>query len=1338
MVMMWEDKDAVTRTLWENIMRKFYSLSSIFIIALVVGFIAIGAESNAATAVKKAIVDLTAEENAWIKEHPVIRVGVDHYPPYEIVNDMGEYEGLGAEYLRRIGVSTGLNFKILSRLTWAKILEGAKNGKVDVIPVITKSPERAKFLLFTDGYLHHPQVVITRVGHSPVKGIADLREKTMAVSQGYSEIEDLKAFPTIKQVVVPDPLAELKLVSSGEVDACQGNLAVFSYYMDKYNLLNLKIAGPSDIGGSGAMAMGSRKDWPLLNSILKKGLKSIREHERIAISRKWTLALEETKSASLELTNSEQVWLNEHPVIEVAATPDWPPFEFKEKGQYKGLHADILRVAAQKAGLQIKPVFGTWSDLVDQLKKKQLDLCPGLNATDERKEYLIFTDDCVSESSQVIIASTDKPVGSIKELVGETVSVEKGYGTETFLNKNYPGIKLLVVSSTLEALKAVITGKAHAYCGNQAVALYLIKKNTFSGLGVSAFFKEAKRLQYRIGVTNDKPILRDILQKALTAITNEEMSALQEKWFGVSIAKQATKPDLKLTKAEKNWIQENQKIRIAAVSDWPPYEFKDENGHYMGISADIIRLTSHRLELEVEPVFDKWPALYKQLQQKKLDIAPGLIKDKERAQHLLFTDFFALSEDVIWTKNSEKGISSPGDLKKKTVVIEKNYLMENILKTQYPQTRVFTVNNTLEALEALSKGEADAYVGSRAVASYVMGKNYIDNIHVVTRFGGEPMRLRMGIRNDAPLLHAIMQKALNSITHKERMDIISSYIPSLMDQDKFKPVGLSPDEKAWVSAHGNIRLGVDPSFLPFEFIDPETGYGGIVSEYIDFLSKQLDVEMTPLSNLSWQEVIKKAKAGEIDILPGLTKSPEREKYLNFTKPYLSFPVVIFGHKDDQFISGLKELKGMKIGVVDGYYIQEFLAVDHPGLNLTLFNTIEEALLALSKGSVDAFINDIASTSYTINSLNIPNLNVAAITPYTLDLAMGVRKDWPELIPILEKAMETVTSPLADEFKEKWLSLKFTVGFSLKTVLKWALPIAGGLTFIIFVIMVWNRRLDKEISDRKKAQAALADAFGVITSSINYASRIQHSVLTTMDVMKELLDEFFILWKPRDVVGGDIYWGRKWGKGSLVLLADCTGHGVPGAFMTLISSGALDRALLDVKVGDAAALIQSMHQIIQQMLSQDLDIYDKDHCSDDGLELGACYIEPKKNSLTFAGAGFPLFYSNGDVFKKINGDRKGIGYRHIPKDTNWTNKILPLEKGMCFYMSSDGIFDQIGGPKRRGFGKKRFMGLLKKIQTVSMAKQGDAIYQQLIDYQGKEKRRDDVSAIGFTFSDRNPY
>ena len=306
-------------------MRRPYSLCLIALFALLI----LGAADKAAAAEKDGVVELTAEERAWVKEHPVIRVGVDHYPPFEIVDDTGDYEGLGAEYLRRVGENTGLNFKVLTGLTWAQIQEGAKNGTVDVIPVISETAERRKFLLFTDGYLHEPNVVITRFEHPAVTGIADLKDKTMAVSEGYSEIEDLnRDFPSIKQVVVRNPLDELKLVASGQADACQGNLAVFSYYIRKHNLLNLKVAGPSDIGGSGVMAMGSRKDWPVLHSILAKGLNAIGESERIAISRKWTPDLGVAEEVLRVLTPAEQAWLAEHGEITVGHIPSWPPYSF--------------------------------------------------------------------------------------------------------------------------------------------------------------------------------------------------------------------------------------------------------------------------------------------------------------------------------------------------------------------------------------------------------------------------------------------------------------------------------------------------------------------------------------------------------------------------------------------------------------------------------------------------------------------------------------------------------------------------------------------------------------------------------------------------------------------------------------------------------------------------------------------------------------------------------------------------------------------------------------------------------------------------------------------------
>ena len=277
---------------------------------------------------------------------------------------------------------------------------------------------------------------------------------------------------------------------------------------------------------------------------------------------------------------------------------------------------------------------------------------------------------------------------------------------------------------------------------------------------------------------------------------------------------------------------------------------------------------------------------------------------------------------------------------------------------------------------------------------------------------------------------------------------------------------------------------------------------------------------------------------------------------------------------------------------------------------------------------------------------------------------------------------------------------------------------------------------RDISERKRmeqeviaAKVATEDALAVVTSSIQYASRIQRSVLPPKDRLKDFTAEHFIVWEPRDVVGGDLYWCEPWGSGGLVMLGDCTGHGVPGAFMTLISTGALERALLEVPEGDSASLVSTMHQLIQRQLDQDND-EGNSAGSDDGLELGLCYIPPERDKIIFAGARMPLLIDHGAEIEQVKADKKGIGYRGIPYDFVYTNKEIAVSNGAQFFMTSDGIIDQVGGEKRRGFGKKRFIALLESLRGSPLSEYGSKIYAELLAYEGEEKRRDDVSIVGF--------
>jgi len=274
-------------------------------------------------------------------------------------------------------------------------------------------------------------------------------------------------------------------------------------------------------------------------------------------------------------------------------------------------------------------------------------------------------------------------------------------------------------------------------------------------------------------------------------------------------------------------------------------------------------------------------------------------------------------------------------------------------------------------------------------------------------------------------------------------------------------------------------------------------------------------------------------------------------------------------------------------------------------------------------------------------------------------------------------------------------------------------------------------ISTDINERKVAEQKLADAYDVISSSIAYASRIQSSVLPDHALMHRHLSDHFVLWKPRDVVGGDIYWIVEWGDGLLITLIDCTGHGVPGAFMTLIATGALERALPEVPVGDPSALVQRTHQLVQTTLSQEVAIgHASSGNSDDGLELGMCYVPADKKSIHFVGAKFDLFVVRGGEVSSVRGTKSGLGYRAVAYDQSYGCSRVPVDSDASYFMTTDGLIDQIGGPKARSFGKSRFRKLLVESEGHPMTERGDKIHHALVEFQGEQKRRDDVALIGF--------
>lgn len=252
----------------------------------------------------------------------------------------------------------------------------------------------------------------------------------------------------------------------------------------------------------------------------------------------------------------------------------------------------------------------------------------------------------------------------------------------------------------------------------------------------------------------------------------------------------------------------------------------------------------------------------------------------------------------------------------------------------------------------------------------------------------------------------------------------------------------------------------------------------------------------------------------------------------------------------------------------------------------------------------------------------------------------------------------------------------------------------------------------------------------IMHSIDYASVIQRAMLrTSVQALAETLGDGHLVWQPRDVVGGDFHHFCSYSDGWFAAIADCTGHGVPGAFMTLISSSALSSAIVQYGPRDPAALMAEVNRAIKTMLGQ-VGGLDEPRGSDDGMDAAFLWFDKVNRVLTFAGARIGLFLlrPDGSEVESIDGERMGAGYVDSPADYCWTNQNLAIAPDSLLLVTTDGLVDQIGGQKEIAYGKRRIRDSMLQHRGATAQALNLAMLDDFQAWQGPQSRRDDLTFL----------
>ena len=284
-----------------------------------------------------------------------------------------------------------------------------------------------------------------------------------------------------------------------------------------------------------------------------------------------------------------------------------------------------------------------------------------------------------------------------------------------------------------------------------------------------------------------------------------------------------------------------------------------------------------------------------------------------------------------------------------------------------------------------------------------------------------------------------------------------------------------------------------------------------------------------------------------------------------------------------------------------------------------------------------------------------------------------------------------------------------------------------ITFLVFRQMQEKKRANKQLN---KLNGEIQKKNNQILDSINYARHIQEAILPLENKMKEGFPESFVLYKPRDIVSGDFYWYTTHGDYSFIAVIDCTGHGVPGAFMSMIGNTLLNETVNEKEIFEPAKVLEILNDKVVKTLGQNDE--DSDGFSEDGMDMTFCCYNNKNKTLEIAMANHvAVVYSDGHL-STIEGDYFSVGGNVGVAEVKFETHTIDLAKDTVVYMFSDGYQDQFGGDKNKKFMLTNFMKLIESIQHKTLSEQKVILDEEYNKWRGDNRQIDDVLVVGVKF------
>jgi len=519
------------------------------------------------------------------------------------------------------------------------------------------------------------------------------------------------------------------------------------------------------------------------------------------------------------------------------------------------------------------------------------------------------------------------------------------------------------------------------------------------------------------------------------------------------------------TTKEQAFIDSHPTIRVSNEFDWPPFDFIAD-GRPAGFGIDLMDLLARKSGLSITYVNGyTWDELVERFFDGRLDVIHSLSLTPERQKKALFSSPYYHSKNVLIFRSDTQDLRTLNDLEGKIIALPKGWSSIEFFKTHFPEVHIIEVGSSRQALEYVDQGKVAATVEQEGIARYFIKKFGFTDLELSKWLENDILQktssMHFAVLKTNPILFSVLDKALASVTLSEMELLKKKWFSRSGRQIGQEDVGLTPEERNWLKAKKQIRVCIPPGQMPFSAIQGNQVIG-MTSDFLEIFEEKLKITFQITPALSFEDAVSQVEKGNCDIIPMISKTVERRGRLDFSSAFMDYNVVIITREDFPFISGIPGLKSKNTGMVAGGNIFGKVIQKYPKLNYIPVETIEECLIEVSTGQLDAAILSLPEASHYIRKGGLTNLKVAGHSSIKDDLRIGVKKENKQLHSIMSKVVRSLNHQELDMIYQKWMGSELEHKPDY-TLLWKSLSIAG---IILIIVVIWNRnlsRLNKQIA-----------------------------------------------------------------------------------------------------------------------------------------------------------------------------------------------------------------------------------------------------------------------------------